>query len=183
MKARLASGNAHKLQELAAALPDWEIELLDLAFPPEVGETNYENARAKAIFGRGVAPDSWVLGEDSGIEVAALDGAPGIESARWAADPVPALLRELEGETHRGARYVCVLVAVSPEGAELHGTGLLAGTIADAPRGSEGFGYDPIFLPEGETSTVAELGNNWKRANSHRARAAAALQAATRADR
>jgi len=177
VKALLASGNAHKAEELAAALPGWEVELLgdDLAFPPETGETYYENARVKALHGRGLEPRAWIFGEDSGIEVAALGGRPGIESARWASNGVEALLRELAGETHRGARYVCALVAVSPEGRELHATGLLEGTIAEAPRGTEGFGYDPIFVPEGERRTVAELGNKWKRKNSHRARAAHAL--------
>ena len=185
VKAKLASGNAHKRDELAAALPGWEIELLDgVAFPPETGETYYENARAKAIFGRGLAPVVWVLGEDSGIEVDALGGLPGITSARWAEDGVAAMLRELEGETKRGARYVCALVAVSPDGEERHATGVLDGEIAEEPSGSEGFGYDPIFIPEGETTTVAELGNRWKRSNSHRARAANALLAAMRdADR
>lgn len=176
MRAKLASGNAHKRDELAAAMPAWEIELLDgVAFPPETGETYYENARAKAIFGRGIAREAWVLGEDSGIEVEALGGLPGITSARWAEDGVAALLRELEGESKRGARYVCVLVAVSPAGEEWHATGVLEGEIAETPSGSEGFGYDPIFVPEGETATVAQLGNKWKRENSHRARAAHAL--------
>jgi XTP/dITP diphosphohydrolase len=70
---------------------------------------------------------------------------------------------------------VCELVALSPEGEELRGTGTVEGTIALEPRGSEGFGYDPIFVPEGESRTVAELGNDWKREHSHRARAAHAL--------
>ena len=119
-----------------------------------------------------------MLGEDSGIEVAALGGAPGIHSARWAEDPIARLLAELEGVTDRQARYVCELLAIAPGGQELRGTGTLEGRIADAPRGSEGFGYDPVFVPDGEELTVAELGNDWKRANSHRARAAAALNAA-----
>ena len=78
----------------------------------------------------------------------------------------------------RGARYVCELVGISPAGEEFRGRGELQGRIGDAPRGSEGFGYDPIFVPEGETRTVAELGNEWKAASSHRARAARALVAA-----
>jgi len=119
-----------------------------------------------------------MLGEDSGIEVAALDGAPGVHSARWAEDPIARLLAELEGVTDRRARYVCELVAISTGGEELRGTGTLEGRIAENPRGSEGFGYDPVFVPDGEELTVAELGNAWKRANSHRARAAAALSAA-----
>ena len=181
LKARLASGNAHKLDELRAALPGWELELVetDRAYPPEDGATYYENARGKAEFGRETAAaDEWVLGEDSGIEVAALGGRPGIASARWAADGVAQLLVELAGVEDRRARYVCELVALGPAGDERRGTGTLEGTIAAERRGDEGFGYDPIFVPSGSTQTVAELGDDWKRANSHRARAAAALRAA-----
>jgi XTP/dITP diphosphohydrolase len=117
-----------------------------------------------------------MLGEDSGIEVEGLGWAPGVRSARFGGgDPVGALLSELSGVGERRARYVCELVALSPEGREFRGTGVLEGRIVDEPRGSEGFGYDPIFVPDGEMQTVAELGNEWKRSNSHRARAAAAL--------
>jgi XTP/dITP diphosphohydrolase len=178
VKARLASGNPHKLEELRAALTGWELELLETErdYPPEDGETYYENARAKAAFGRESAPpDEWVLGEDSGIEVAALGGAPGIASARWAVDGIAQLLTELDGVDDRRARYVCELVALGPDGEERRGTGLLEGAIATKRQGAEGFGYDPIFIPAGEERTVAELGNEWKRANSHRARAAAAI--------
>ncbi len=121
-----------------------------------------------------------MLGEDSGIEVAALGGAPGLESARWAQDGVARLLVELADSADRHARYVCELVALSPGGEELRGSGTLAGTIAPEPRGSEGFGYDPVFVPRGETQTVAELGNEWKAAHSHRAQAAHALTRALR---
>ena len=180
MRALLASGNPNKLRELAAALPGWSLELLGAdEYPPEEGATYYDNARAKARFGHGRAGDAWVLGEDSGIEVEGLGGRPGVESARWAGDrdPVARLLQELDGVEGRGrrARYVCELVAISATGGEVRGTGTLAGRIAHERRGSEGFGYDPIFVPEGEEHTVAELGNEWKRRNSHRARAAAAL--------
>ena len=83
MIAKLASQNANKLEELRAALPDWELELLGAAeFPPEDGDTYYENARGKAEFGRSLAGDAWAIGEDSGIELAALGGAPGVHSAR-----------------------------------------------------------------------------------------------------
>ena len=175
--ANLASQNEHKLWELRAALPDWDLDLLDAdEFPPEEGQTYYENARAKAEFGRALADFGvWILGEDSGIEVEALGGRPGIESARWAEDGVAALLRELDGVEERRARYVCELVCLSADRREFRGTGVVAGRIAHAPRGSEGFGYDPIFVPEGEERTVAELGNDWKVENSHRARAARAL--------
>jgi XTP/dITP diphosphohydrolase len=92
---------------------------------------------------------------------------------------VDRLLAELEGVEAEGrrARYVCELVALSPEGEELRGTGILEGQIAEAPSGSEGFGFDPIFVPAGGERSVAELGNEWKAANSHRARAARALLA------
>jgi XTP/dITP diphosphohydrolase len=177
LRAQLASGNAHKLDELQAALPGWKIELLRAdAFPAEDGETYYENARGKAHFGREVGDSAaWILGEDSGIEAVALGGRPGVESARWADDGVAQLLAELDGAADRRARYVCELVALAPDGGELRGTGILEGTVASERRGDEGFGYDPIFVPADEAHTVAELGNDWKRSNSHRARAAAAL--------
>jgi XTP/dITP diphosphohydrolase len=177
VKALLASSNPHKAKELARSLPGWEIGLLGAAeLPPETGSSYYENARAKAEFGRALRGEERILGEDSGIEVAGLEGRPGIHSARWAAEPVSALLAELRGVDGEGrrARYVCELVCLWP-GGELRGTGTLDGRIAEEPRGSEGFGYDPIFVPEGETQTVAELGNAWKAEHSHRARAARAL--------
>jgi XTP/dITP diphosphohydrolase len=178
----LASRNENKLRELRAALPGWEIELLDAPDEPvEDGETFLQNARIKARHGRAHAPpEAWVAGEDSGIEVAALGGRPGVESARWAEDVVARLLGELEGIEDRRARYVCELVALAPDGAERGGRGTLEGTIALAPRGSEGFGYDPIVVPADETRTVAELGNVWKSEHSHRARAARALASALR---
>jgi XTP/dITP diphosphohydrolase len=172
----LASQNEHKLRELRAARPDWELELLEArGYPPEDAGSYEGNAELKARFGRGVAPDEWVLGEDSGIEATALGGAPGIASARWAVDGVAALLAALEGEDDRRARYVCALVALGPDGREHRAVGTVDGTVATEPRGSEGFGYDPIFVPDGERRTVAELGDAWKREHSHRARAARAL--------
>jgi XTP/dITP diphosphohydrolase len=178
LKARLASRNANKARELEHLLPDWTIEPVDADdYPAEDGDTYYENALAKALFGRTrVEPDEWVLGEDSGIEVAALGGGPGVQSARSAGgDPVGWLLDQLDGVEDRRALYVSELVILSPAGDELRGTGTLEGSIATEPRGTEGFGFDPIFVPSGETRTVAELGNDWKRGNSHRANAARAL--------
>jgi XTP/dITP diphosphohydrolase len=119
-----------------------------------------------------------VLGEDSGLEVQALGGRPGVRSARYGAEGAEAnekLLAELREVEDRAARYVCELVLIAPDGGELRGTGVLEGRIAEEPSGSEGFGYDPVFIPEGEQQTVAELGNEWKSRNSHRARAARAL--------
>ncbi len=180
LRARLASRNANKARELARLLPGWTIEPLDVdEFPPEAGTTYYDNALAKARFGRGVAePDAWVLGEDSGIEVAGLGGGPGVQSSRSAAgDEVGWLLRQLQGleGDERRARYVCELVCLSADSRELRGTGTLSGRIANEPRGSEGFGFDPIFIPDGEEQTVAELGNEWKAEHSHRAKAAKSL--------
>ena len=122
-----------------------------------------------------------MLGEDSGLEVERLDGAPGVKSARFAGmKHVDRLLEALEGigDDGRRARYVCELVALSPNGEEHRGSGTLAGRIRQEPRGSGGFGFDPIFVPEGEEQTVAELGDEWKAEHSHRARAAQALRRA-----
>ena len=182
MRLVLCSRNPNKLEELRAALPGWELELLAAdGYPPEDGETYHANARGKALYGRTAAPaDAWVLGEDSGIEVDALDGAPGVQSARWADEGRQdlALLERLGGEPGRSARMIAHLVAIAPDGREVDAVGVLEGEVATERRGTGGFGYDPVFVPEGETRTVAELGDDWKRANSHRARAAAALRAA-----
>jgi XTP/dITP diphosphohydrolase len=180
VRARLASANEHKLAELREVLEGWQLDLLEAdGFPPEGGQSYYENARAKALFGRALdKTDAWILGEDSGLEVDGLGGGPGVRSARFAeGDPVGRLLAEVagvEGEGRNG-RYVCELVCLSPELEEFRGTGVLEGRIAAEPRGSEGFGYDPIFIPTGKTETVAQLGNAWKREHSHRARAAQVL--------
>jgi XTP/dITP diphosphohydrolase len=183
--ARLASRNEHKLWELQQVLPGWELALLEAGddYPVEEGRTYYDNARAKAHFGRRVAgPGIWVLGEDSGLEVNGLGGGPGINSSRFAPDGdfVGRLLDALSGieDDGRSARYVCELVCLAPGGEEYRGTGTLHGRIADHARGSEGFGYDPVFVPDGESESVAELGNDWKARGSHRARAAASLREA-----
>lgn len=155
--------------------------MLDADGYPEEGDESYvENARVKALYGREVGPaDAWMLGEDSGLEVVALAGGPGVRSARYGSEDaggVERLLRELEGAEDRRARYVCELVLIGPDGRELRGSGVLEGRIAGEARGSDGFGYDPVFIPDGEGRTVAELGNEWKSRNSHRARAAADLR-------
>lgn len=176
--ARLCSQNEHKRAELERVLTGWRIELLDATdYPPEYGETFYENARTKARFGRDAGPpDEWMLGEDSGLEIDALGGAPGVQTARWAEGRhVEKALAALEGKANRAARYVCELAAISPDGVELRGTGVLEGSIALEAAGEEGFGFDPVFVPAGESRTVAELGNAWKAEHSHRARAARAL--------
>lgn len=177
MKLLLASRNPNKLRELRRALTDWQIDLLDAPDGPvEDGATFLENARIKARHGRlHAATEEWVAGEDSGIEVAALGGRPGVESARWAVDGVARLLAEVEGVEDRRARYVCEVSVLAPDGAEIRASGTLEGEIAREPRGTDGFGYDPIFVPLGESRTVAELGNAWKAENSHRAQAARQL--------
>ena len=178
MRAVLCSRNRHKARELERLLPGWTIETLERDdYPPEIGATYYENAAIKAVFGREHEP-GWVLAEDSGLEVDVLGGRPGVLSARYAPEGAPAvtkLLDELEGAGERAARYVSELVLLAPDGRELRGSGGLEGRIALEARGSEGFGYDPIFIPEGEDRTVAELGDRWKAEHSHRARAARSL--------
>jgi XTP/dITP diphosphohydrolase len=185
LRVLLCSQNRNKLRELSALLPGWELEALDADdYPEEGSDSYYDNARAKALFGRTLGPaEAWMLGEDSGLEVEALGGAPGIRSARYAPEgpeAIARLLGELGGVEDRRARYVCELVLIGLQGEEIRGTGTLEGRIATEARGSEGFGYDPVFVPEGEERTVAELGNGWKGANSHRARAAQALLRKTR---
>jgi XTP/dITP diphosphohydrolase len=188
VRAVLCSRNAHKARELEQLLPGWTIETLDRDdYPPETAETYYGNARIKADFGRAQAPaDAWALAEDSGLEVAALGGRPGVHSARYAPEGAPAiakLLGELDGVEERRARYVSELVALGPDGREYRGTGIFEGRIADAPRGSGGFGYDPVFVPDGVEGTVGELGDEWKAEHSHRARSARALRAAVGGER
>ena len=181
LDAVLCSRNRHKARELEALLPGWTLEPLDRDdYPPETGATYYDNAALKARFGREHA-DGWVLAEDSGLEVDALGGRPGVLSARYGPEGAPAIARllgELEGIEKRQARYVSELVLLSADGRELRGTGTLEGRIAYEARGNEGFGYDPVFIPEDEERTVAELGNGWKAERSHRARAARALLSA-----
>jgi XTP/dITP diphosphohydrolase len=183
LRAVLCSRNRHKARELETLLAGWTLDPLDRDdYPPETGATYYENAALKARFGHEHTRD-WVLAEDSGLEVEALAGRPGVLSARYAPEGAPAiakLLGELAGIEDRSARYVSELVLVAPDGRELRGTGILEGRITGEPRGSEGFGYDPIFVPTGEERTVAELGNEWKAASSHRAHAARALLQALR---
>ena len=180
MRLVLASGNRHKLDELRRALPAFEIDGLDRDDPPaEDGATYADNARLKARWGREHASaGAWAIGEDSGIEARALDTSPGVRTARWAAgNPVGRMLAALAGEEERRARYVCLLVAIAPDGRELVAEGTLEGTIARAASGSEGFGFDPVFVPDGETRTVAELGDARKETHAPRARAAAGLGA------
>jgi len=178
----LASGNAHKARELQRVLPGWTVEPFAGELPEETGDTFVANALLKARHvHRAIAAEAWVLADDSGIEAAALAGAPGVRSARYAgqdatdAQNLHKLLAAVGEDDDRRVRYVAELVAIAPDGRELHARGELRGTLAAAPRGSGGFGYDPAVVPEGETRTVAEMTPDEKDAVSHRARAAAAL--------
>jgi XTP/dITP diphosphohydrolase len=178
----LASANAHKARELGRLLEGWEVESFAGALPEETGETFVENARIKARHvHEALGAVSWVVADDSGIEAAALGGVPGVRSARYAGEAatdeqnVARLIRALEGVGDRRVRYVAELVAIAPGGAEVTARGELTGTLAHAPRGTGGFGYDPAFVPDGESRTVAEMSPEEKDAISHRARAARAL--------
>jgi XTP/dITP diphosphohydrolase len=179
-KSRLvvATRNAHKTSEIRALLGD-RYEVLDSNdFPEtprieETGVTFLENARLKAEgVSRVVA--GWVLSDDSGLEVDALGGAPGVWSSSYGGDEGnharnnERLLREMEGCTNRRARFRCTMV-LAREGLEVaHFTGAVEGSIIDAPRGGAGFGYDPLFIPDGHESTFAELGEEVKNILSHR---------------
>jgi XTP/dITP diphosphohydrolase len=185
----IATRNRHKTREIQHILGT-EFMVLDLGAHPEVSEiresgTSFEeNAKLKALGASKQLP-ALVIADDSGLEVDALGGAPGIYSARYAAanaaerDKIDKLLRELERvratEDGRRARFRCV-VALARNG-NLLGTfeGIVEGSIADEARGDAGFGYDPIFIPEGLKQTFGELPTEVKNAMSHRAKAIRAL--------
>jgi XTP/dITP diphosphohydrolase len=183
----LATFNRDKARELQALLALPEVELVPLAdwpdatAPEEDGATLVENARikARAALARTGLP---AIADDTGLEVDALGGAPGVHAARYAgpgatyARNVERLLRELDGvpQDRRTARFRTVCVALHPDGREWVAEGVLEGVILDAPRGDGGFGYDPVFaLPEGQT--LAELEPGAKNRVSHRARAVRVL--------
>jgi XTP/dITP diphosphohydrolase len=171
----LATGNAHKVDEVVRILgPGWLVSAEDPDVE-ETGATFEENALLKA---RAVceATGALAIADDSGIEVDALDLRPGIHSARWTEehDWIPRVLRELEGVEGpaRSGRYVAAAAAVWPDGREVVVRGVVEGHVPDAPRGSGGFGYDPIFVPvEGDGRTFAEMSADEKHALSHRGRA------------
>jgi XTP/dITP diphosphohydrolase len=191
----LASGNPGKLREFSELLASGGFELapqsdFGIAPPPETGVTFLENALIKA---RNAALRAGLpaIADDSGIEVDALGGAPGVYSARYAGESADEeanllkLLGALRGlaDARRTARYRCVIVYVedAADTRPLIGEGTWEGRIIDARRGSGGFGYDPSFVPEGETRTVAEMPTTEKHAQSHRGRAMRAFLAQLRA--
>jgi len=175
----VATANAHKLAEYREMLSDQDVELKSLADYPgfpgveEDGSTFQENAEKKALAVSAFC-DSAAFADDSGLEVEALNGAPGIYSARYAAtdaERIGRVLRELEGKENRRARFVCV-IAIAFNG-EVIATfeGEVKGTLLPAPRGVGGFGYDPLFVPDGCDQTFAEMPQEQKNRISHRAKA------------
>lgn len=182
MRLLLGTKNPNKIREIKEICSEFlNVELLTFSECPfsdvlEDGSTFEENARKKAqqICAQTGLP---VLAEDSGLEVFALGGAPGVRSARFAGERkddqanIEKLLGLLQNSTDRRARFRCVAVLVWPNGDELLSEGILPGQIALAPRGTAGFGYDPIFIPDGYTQTLAELGSQVKNKISHRRRA------------
>jgi XTP/dITP diphosphohydrolase len=188
----VATRNEHKLRELREALPGVELEALpeEVVLPPEDGDTFEDNALGKARAAR-AATGRAVLADDSGIAAAALGGAPGVRSARYAGEEasdeqnLDKLIAEVAGKDPRVA-YVCVLALVDEDGAESTYEGRCEGTLVSDPRGKGGFGYDPAFVPDdtgsGDERTMAELSPDEKHAISHRGRAARALAEALEAE-
>jgi XTP/dITP diphosphohydrolase len=179
----LASANPDKAMEImaivATLLPGVELRPRPAALPDVVedGDTLVDNARLKAT-AVAEATGEPALADDTGLEVTALDGAPGVYSARFAgerasyAENVAKLLGLLEGGNDRRARFRTVAMVRWPDGREVTAEGVLDGTIATSPRGEEGFGYDPVFVPDGGGGlTYAEMGPDAKNAVSHRGRA------------
>ena len=180
----LATGNSGKIREIRSLLSGLEVEVLtadeldDWPDLVEKGETFEENAASKALtLARWAAISA--LADDSGLEVEALDGRPGVVSARYAgrqgddAANIARVLREMEGIAPelRRARFVCVLVLASPAGETIEVREMCEGRITAAPKGEMGFGYDPIFVPEGMEKTMAELPLEEKNSISHRGKA------------
>ena len=186
MRLVLATRNSHKLAELRELLSPNEVLPLpdDVELPPETGSTFEENALGKARAAAALtgAP---VVADDSGIEAAALAGAPGVRSARFAGESatdgqnLARLLRDVPAGGDTRVAYVCALVAVWPDGTEVSVEGRCSGRLTHRPRGQGGFGYDPAFVPDGLPGerTMAEISPAEKAEISHRGRAARALLA------
>lgn len=185
----LASRNPHKVAELVRILAAADIEVVSLSefgdAVPEVAETGVTFAENALLKASAVARTTGLvaIADDSGLVVDALGGMPGVLSARWSGrhgDDVANLQLVLEQLTdvpdaRRGASFVCAAAAVMPDGREVVVEGRVDGTLLRAPRGSNGFGYDPIFVPVGEKRTTAEMSSDEKDAISHRGRALRAL--------
>lgn len=177
----LATRNAHKTAEIRAMIGD-RFEVVDAtAFPdfPEIEETGttfLENARLKA---EGISRriDGWVLSDDSGLEVDALGGAPGVWSSSFGGEEGnhaknnARLLAEMSGKQDRGARFRCTMVLARGGVEQANFSGTVEGRLVESLHGAGGFGYDPLFIPEGHGQTFAELGDEIKNTLSHRSRA------------
>ncbi len=188
MKLLIASGNRHKVAEIAKLLQrtSWEVcslsDFPDVELPPEDAPDFAGNARIKAAYAAHVT-GLWTLADDSGLAVDYLDGAPGVRSARYAGEQKDdnannqKLLQALRDcpKDKRTARFICALSLVSPTGEEFTAQGVCEGTIGYAERGELGFGYDPLFIMADGLHTMAELDMAAKNQVSHRARALAAL--------
>ena len=182
MEIVFASGNPGKAREVSAILGSAGHEVVGLPMyigEIESGSSYLENARIKAWSVARLLPGRAVLGDDAGIEIDALGGLPGVHTAYFsgpaatAAANVDKVLRLLDGvpDEQRTGRYRVIAVLVLPTGAEVIGEGVLEGRFITERRGDGGFGYDPIFLPDGESRTVAEMRADEKNVMSHRARA------------
>ena len=177
MKLFVATHNQHKIREISQILPEFEIVPDD----PEGIEENAPDFAGNALIKvHAIAarhPGEWCMADDSGLEVRALGGAPGVHSARYAGEPcnTPAnnalLLKNLEGKADRRARFTCCCALVDPSGEEMVVHGHCPGRIAEKASGSEGFGYDPLFIPDGYDKSFADLSADEKNAISHRGRA------------
>ena len=183
MKLILASNNAHKAREFREILSPLGVEVITQREAgcdfevDETGETFAENAFLKAEAAMKATGEA-AVSDDSGLEVDALGGAPGVHSARYTgrhedtdADRRALLMKNLAGEEHREARFVSAICCVFPNGDRLDARGTCEGRIATYEKGENGFGYDCMFIPEGETRTMAELSADEKNAISHRGNA------------
>ena len=187
----LATNNAHKVGEILRSAELWNSSIrfesaTALGGMPEVDETGatlVANARLKALALHAKANGAWVCADDTGLFVDALDGAPGVHTARYAGPEAKAenniakLLKALDGVAvaKRGAQFRCCLLAISPEGREFVFEGVFKGRIAEQKSGANGFGYDPVFVADGYEVSVAELPEDVKNRISHRALAVKAL--------
>ncbi len=182
MKLYVATHNAHKIREISEILPDFEIMADDPGGVEENAPDFIGNALIKVRAIAALHPGAWCMADDSGLEVAALNGAPGVRSARYAGEPSDTarnnalLLSNLDGVEDRRANFTCAVALVAPDGSVHTAVGRCDGRIALAPAGVAGFGYDPLFVPDGHEVSFAELTSDEKNAISHRGRALDAVR-------
>ena len=177
MEIIFATNNKHKLEEVNFIAKPYGVTFVappEGFNPDESGETFEENSYIKAYEASKLC-NQIALADDSGLCVAALNGAPGIHSARYAETAekrIEKLVKELSSYADKSAKFVCCMTLVTPAGDILHQViGECKGNIIDTPKGGQGFGYDPIFIPDGYSKTLAELGEDVKNSISHRSNA------------